>query len=178
MRSRLRIGLGLAAAAASVAAAVVVAQPAYASNPDTIVNTNSKMCLQPVPDPFQNIVENGVRIAQMPCNGALSEQKWQSVQVGTNGGRPEYYLINQRSGRCLDVTDAKTDDRAPIQQYDCNGGGSEKWIAQANSFGSFQILNSRTGKCLDIPFATTGATYIWQYHCTSLNVAQMFTLPF
>jgi hypothetical protein len=99
------------------------------------LNYNSNLCLQPVPDPFQNITDNGVRIAQMVCGTTLSEQRWQFLQVGTSGGRAYYYLINQRSGKCLDVTDANTSDRATIQQFDCNGGGSEMWFAKTAERG-------------------------------------------
>jgi hypothetical protein len=116
------------------------------------LNYNSNLCLQPVPDPFQNITDNGVRIAQMVCGTTLSEQRWQFLQVGPSGGRAYYYLINQRSGKCLDVIDANTSDRATIQQFDCNGGGSEMWFAKTAEKGTFrpaQYVNLRTSKCLD-----------------------------
>src|SRR5262249_47404474 len=130
LRLKLKIGLLLAATMASVVAVNAVDQPAFASDPSFILNWNTSLCLQPVPDPFQNITDNGVRIAQVSCGFTLSEQKWQPLQVGTSGGRAYYYLINQRSGKCLDVTDANTSDRATIQQFDCNGGGSEMWFVK------------------------------------------------
>jgi hypothetical protein len=176
MVAKLKIGALLAATVASVTAGTLVGQPAFASNPDVIANYGSGLCLQPVPDSFQNIVDDGVRIAQEPCNSS-QEQKWQSLQVGSSGGQPTYYLINQRSGKCLDVTDANTNDRAPIQQWTCNGGGSEMWIAKAYSFGRRQYVNSRTSKCLDIPNGSTSPGYIWQYRCTTNNTSQAFTFP-
>lgn len=164
--SRFKLVSILSAAAVSMAAlvaqgggvaqaAAAVGQPAVASNSGTIVNLGSGLCLQPVPDAFQNITDSGVRIAQKDCDSSVAEQKWQSLQVGTSGGQPIYYLINQLSNKCLDVTDSNTDDRAPIQQY----------------------VNSRTRKCLDVPNATTSPTYIWQYRCTDSNVAQAYTFP-
>jgi hypothetical protein len=177
LRTTIRIGVLLATTTASVAAVFAAGQPAFADAPGPIVNLNSGMCLQPVPNAFETITDNGVRIAQMPCTPGLSEQNWQPTQVGTSGGQPTYYLINQRSGKCLDVTDANTSDRAPIQQFGCNGGGSEKWFARAYNFGRFQYANTRTAKCLDIPGATTSAAYIWQYRCTTSNAAQAFTFP-
>ena len=176
MRIKTRIGVLLAMATVSVAAAITGGQPAFANAPGPIVNPNG-MCLQPVPGAFQNINDNGVRIAQMTCNSSLSEQSWKPVQVGTSGGEKLWYLVNQRTDKCLDVTGASSEDRAPIQQFDCNGGGSEKWLVRPYNFLRFQYVNSRTGKCLDIPGATTSAVYIQQYRCTTFNTAQAFTFP-
>jgi hypothetical protein len=176
MRLTLRIGALAAAITAGVTAGLSAGAPASAANPDVILNAGSGLCLQPVPDAFQSIFDTGVRIAQQGCNGQ-PEQKWQSVRVGTSGGQPLHYLINNLTGQCLDVTGANGSDRAPIQQFICNGGGSEKWIVRPYSFGAYQYVNSRTGKCLDIPGGSGLPGYIWQYRCTSLNVAQAFTFP-
>lgn len=193
MRLKYSLGAVLATIAATAAVVAGVTQPAFASNPGTIVNYGSGMCLQPLAGPFQTVTDNGVRIAQMPCNAGVAEQQWQSVFLGQGTdpldscskiiGCPVvfqesyYYIINQTSHKCLDVTDARTNDQAEIQQYDCNGGGSEKWYQRSYAFGRTQYVNSRTGKCLDVPNATTNATYIWQYHCTNSNVAQAYTFP-
>lgn len=185
----------LVVVASTVLATVVVErQPAGANSPGPIVNYGSGLCLQPYPVqafPGQpvSIYDNGVRIAQVPCNGS-PEQQWLPVWLGndhnpiTPGGglgfpplEPYYYVINYLTGKCLDVTDAHTNDQAEIQQFNCNGGGSEKWYQHPNPFGHFQYTNYRTGKCLDIPGATTGQTFVWQYRCTNDNVAQMFTFP-
>lgn len=192
MTSRLRrsIGVLLAAIVSTVTVATVFTQPASASSPAGIVNYGSGMCLQPLPDAFQSIYDNNVRIAQMPCDGSPA-QLWQSFLLGEGrdplycGGfgcpvvsnESYYYVVNYLTGLCLDVRGASTADGAVIQQYACNGGGSEKWFKHPYSFGLTQYVNSRTAKCLDIPNATTSATYIWQYRCTSSNGAQAFTFP-
>jgi hypothetical protein len=153
----MRIGPLLATIVAAVSATAVVAQPASANSPGTVVNGGSGMCLQPLPGPFQTIWDGSVRVAQMPCNGS-PEQKWLPVLLGTGKNplyacsgigcpvvtpEPYYYLVNSLTNLCLDVT----------------------------------YVNSRTAKCLDIPWATNDAAYIWQWHCTGGNVAQAFTFP-
>lgn len=191
MRLKRSIGLLMATIAATLATVLVAGQPAFASNPGTINNLISWMCLQPLPGPFQTIYDNGVRIAQMPCNGS-TEQQWSAVQLGTGKDplkqcgwtgcvyTPESYnyIINRLTNLCLDVTDARTDDRAEIQQYNCNGGGSEIWYKHPYIDQLFQYVNSRTAKCLDVPDGTVNATYVWQFHCTGgSNGAQAFVFP-
>jgi hypothetical protein len=171
-----RIGALAAAAVMTVTAGLTIGRPAFAANPDPIISLNSGMCLQPAPTGLQSITDNGVRIAQLPCTGR-SEQRWHSVPVGDDDGQTLYYLINNLSGKCLDVTNASSSDRASIQQYTCNDGGSEKWIVQPYVIGGFQYTNSRTDKCLDNRGASNLSVYIWQYRCTTLNSAQAFTFP-
>lgn len=179
---KLKVGMLVAATIASVTAGALVGQPAFASSPGHIVNDGSGLCLEPVPVAGQNVGDSGVRIAQEPCDPTNLDraQQWQAVVVGGSGDQTLYYLVNQydtNNQECLDVTDANPNDRAPIQQYACNGGGSEKWKRVSYSFGRYQYVNSRTSKCLDIPSASPSPEYIWQYHCTSLNLAQAFTWP-
>lgn len=179
MRLKIRTGVRLGVIAASLAMAAAVSQPAFADAPGSIDNIGSHLCLQPVPNQFQGPKDNGVRIAQMRCiitpqDPNYLAQQWQAVTLGKSGGSYYYYLINQNSGKCMDVTDANTADHAPIQQWDCNGGGSEMWFMNVYAFGRYQYVNYRTSKCLDIPGASTSPTYIQQYHCTSSNVAQAY----
>lgn len=188
MRLSIRNGVRLAAIAASLALAAAVSQPAFAAGDwGPIINgggigAGSGLCLQPLPTQSQNINDAGVRIAQEPCANNSQDpnylpQQWHKVSKGTSNGHTYYYMINQSSGECMDVTNANTADYAPIQQYYCNGGGSEMWITYKYDFGTFQYTNLRTSKCLDIPGATTSPTYIQQYHCTSSNTAQAFNVP-
>lgn len=131
--------------------------------------------------PGQYIGANGVRIAQMPCDSSVSAQVWEAEPAGhSSDGQYLYYIVNYydpNNRECLDVTDANPNDKAPIQQWFCNGGGSEKWMKGSVSFGGEQYVNARTGKCLDVPYASYSPVYIWQYHCTSPNAAQAFNWP-
>jgi len=180
----------LTAALSAVVAGVVVQQVAYADTTAPLVNQESNLCLQPLPDAFQSITDDGVRIAQMQCTGRR-EQQWKVFQLGKaedplschHAGcvvfpnEPFFYVINDLSGKCLDVTDGNGNDRAPIQQWTCNGGASEKWFKHPYAFSRLQYVNSRTAKCLDVPNQTRDQTYLWQFHCTANNSAQAFSFP-
>jgi len=142
---KIRNGIRLAAIAASLALAAAVSRPAFAAGDwGPIINgggtgAGSGLCLQPLPTQSQSIYDNGVRIAQEPCIGDLQTpyepQQWVKTSKGTSNGHTYYELRNQTSGKCIDVTDASTADHAPIQQYYCNGGGSEQCLEPVDRLG-------------------------------------------
>jgi hypothetical protein len=193
-----RLIAGASVAVMAMVGVVVTEQAAHAAGPAPIHNWASGLCMQPVPGDGGSIYDNGIPIWQVPCNGS-PEQNWKKILVqstkkqqcnplfiflpGRCGFDPiffEYYLVNQLTLSCMDVTDARTDDRVPIQQWQCNFGGSEKWYMppEDSAVGTFErFMNSRTGKCLDVPGGTLDATPMWQYHCTSNNGAQAFDIP-
>jgi hypothetical protein len=91
---------------------------------------------------------------------------------------PVVYLVNRETGKCMDVMNAGTYNGARIQQYTCNGGGSEKWLLHPTDLGLIQYTNYRTHKCLDVPGAATYQIAMQQYSCWRTgNAAQMYTLP-
>jgi hypothetical protein len=195
-----RLLAGAAVIGLAIVAAVGVGQAAYAAAPAPIhtFDNFSGLCLQPVPVNGGSIYDNGIPIWQMPCNGSL-EQNWKKVEVPNGqtgscfslfpipsfrcGFDPVfhvYYLVNQLTLSCLDITDARTADHTPIQQWQCNNGGSEKWWLPPSDETVGQFLpfkNFRTGNCLDVPAATIQPSPMQEYHCTSNNNAQVFSVP-
>jgi Ricin-type beta-trefoil lectin domain len=184
------------AAATAVLATVVAGQPAQANNPGPIVNQHSGKCLQPVPDSYPghvvDIYTNGIPVEQVACNGS-TEQLWTPVYLftGTNPfqqngfGDPVlplvdyYYVINYRTQKCMDFTNANSANGTRVQQWDCNGGNSEKWTPYWVN-GAFQkYVNNATHKCLDVPNQTTDQVIMQEWGCFdgTDNVAQMFTFP-
>jgi hypothetical protein len=62
-------------------------------------------------------------------------------------------LRRRRSGRCLDVPGASTDQRHPaVEIWDCNGGANQQWTSLSN--GALQVYGN---KCLDVPNHATAA---------------------
>jgi beta-glucanase (GH16 family) len=57
--------------------------------------------------------------------------------------------ITGLGGKCLDVAGANTANGTPVQLWDCNSTGAQKWTVGAD--GSLQAL----GKCLDVPGGST-----------------------
>jgi ricin-type beta-trefoil lectin protein len=195
-----RLFASVAVIGLAVVGAVGVGQAAYAAAPVPIhtFNDSSGLCLQPVPLNGASIYDNGIPIWQMPCNGS-QEQNWKKLEVpngqtqscwafiflpiGRCGFDPVfhvYYLVNQLTLSCLDITDARTADHTPIQQWSCNNGGSEKWWLPPSDQAVGQYYpfsNFRTGNCLDVPAATNQPNPMQEYHCTSNNNAQVFAVP-
>ena len=54
-------------------------------------------------------------------------------------------------GRCLDINGDGTAAGTPVELWDCNGVGGQKWIQQANG----SLLNPQSGRCLDDPSGNT-----------------------
>ncbi|HZS52819.1 MAG TPA: RICIN domain-containing protein [Bryobacteraceae bacterium] len=91
-----------------------------------IVNKLSGMAMEV---PAQQLGSNGVVVQQWDVNELYggAQQMWQVVAVDSNG---DYELINEGSGKCLDLTGGYTQDTTPIQQWDCNGGTQQHWQLQ------------------------------------------------
>lgn len=51
----------------------------------------------------------------------------------------------------------RTDDFAPVGQYDCHGGGNQTWNYSTDTG---LIQNVHSGKCLDVEYAGDGARAI------------------
>jgi hypothetical protein len=156
------------------------------------VNYGSGLCLQPWADScpvhIVSIYDNNIPIEQVPCNGS-AEQLWTRIAKGTAQNPtctgfgcpvdPGYvdYMVNGLTGKCMDVTNANTAIGTVIQQYACNGGGSEQWWHRSSASGSWNTyLDYRTKKCLDIPGGLFSQTVMQEYTYNNSN-AQYFTLP-
>ncbi|MFB7946247.1 arabinofuranosidase catalytic domain-containing protein [Kitasatospora phosalacinea] len=74
-------------------------------------------------------------------------------------------------GRCLDATGNGTANGTPLQLWDCNGGGAQQWIQQADG----SLLNPQSGRCLDDPSGNTAnGTRLQLWDCNG-STAQKFT---
>ncbi|MFF8772277.1 RICIN domain-containing protein [Kitasatospora sp. NPDC015120] len=80
-------------------------------------------------------------------------------------GRP-FALITVNTSpvqQCLDVTDRRTDDGAPVEQWPCNDGDNQGWYWT----DAHELVGVGSGKCLDIPFGSTEEgvrAIIWPCH--------------
>ncbi|HEY1488522.1 MAG TPA: arabinofuranosidase catalytic domain-containing protein [Micromonosporaceae bacterium] len=75
-------------------------------------------------------------------------------------------------GRCLDINGNGTANNTPVELWDCNGVGGQKWIQQANG----SLLNPQSGRCLDSPSGATGnGTRLQIYDCNG-TAAQKFSV--
>src|SRR5262245_4946132 len=61
-----------------------------------------------------------------------------------------YELVAHHSGKCLDVSGASTDDGAPVIQWTCNGGLSQRWTLHATADGNYLLIAAHSGKARDV----------------------------
>ncbi|HMF98523.1 MAG TPA: DUF1800 family protein [Vicinamibacterales bacterium] len=61
-----------------------------------------------------------------------------------------YELVALHSGKCLDVSGQSTDDGAPVVQWTCNGGLSQRWTLQPTDDGNVVLIAGHSGKALDV----------------------------
>lgn len=103
-----------------------------------ILHTASGQCLT-VSD-----TNAGTRPKQDGCDGS-AQQRWQFTALAAD----TYLIVNQASGKCLDVNDESKDDGAKIQQWDCHQGANQLWKVQWQD-GSFSLVSVNSGRCAAI----------------------------
>ena len=76
------------------------------------------------------------------------------VSGGSAWGQQRYFIMNQNSGRVLDVTGGASSqafqNTTAIQQYDWLGGTNQQWILSPLANGYNEIINVQSGKVLDV----------------------------
>ncbi len=83
---------------------------------------------------------------------------YSSIKIGAAAGTISedlgnvecYKVVNENSGKVLDVTDSSMNDGARIIQKSDNGGDSQKWYFADIGSGYKRIINVKSGKTLDV----------------------------
>ncbi|MFE7189358.1 RICIN domain-containing protein [Kitasatospora sp. NPDC057541] len=79
---------------------------------------------------------------------------------------PYFEIRNVATGKCLEVADWSTADRAPVRQWTCTGGANQQW--SNSNYGL--LTNLHSGKCLDVPWDSTAwGTQLMQWPCIELG---------
>jgi Ricin-type beta-trefoil lectin domain-like len=140
----------------SLAPVVLISTPAAAEVAGTIVNYNSGRCLGVTASGFAD----GVWANQWGCAGA-SSQSWTLQQVGTDTFR----IINDNSGRCLDVmggTGALADG-IHIHEFLCLSVAQTNQLWRFEDMGPYagstrwyRIKAVHSGRCLSVDSSYTG----------------------
>ena len=75
-------------------------------------------------------------------------------------------------GRCLDINGNGTAQGTPVELWDCNGVGGQKWIQQPDG----SLRNPQSGRCLDSPSGgTANGTRLQIWDCNGSG-AQKFSV--
>ncbi|MEV4643061.1 ricin-type beta-trefoil lectin domain protein [Actinoplanes sp. NPDC049548] len=122
-------------------------------------------------------VENGrppAGRAQYHPNAAGMRAAAQAVEA-TLVARGQVRAAEFRSGipgKCVDVAGAGTADGTPVQLYQCNGTGAQRWTYTPGAGGALRVL----GKCLDISNGgTANYTKVQLWTCNG-TAAQRWTV--
>jgi streptogrisin C len=87
----------------------------------------------------------------------------------TTGGEGAREIASNWNGKCIDVPSSNFVDGAPLQMWNCNGTGAQRWTF---SNGTIQA----GGKCMDVAWASTANGATIQLANCSGNQAQQFVL--
>lgn len=100
-----------------------------------------------------------------------ANQLWTFMSMGDGSSE----IVNQGSGKCLDVPANTSANGANLQQYECWGGVNQRWWLLSDE-GNVQILGEGSRKCLTSATQADGAAvYIWD--CSS-DVSEQWAIGY
>jgi hypothetical protein len=111
-----------------------------------------------------------------PSSTTMSLSWYPEVTVdtaaGTVGGTSAVYqtLTARHSGRCADVTSQSLWQGARIKQYDCNGGGNQRYWFRSVGGGHHQLMVRNSSLCVQ-----ENANTVTQENCTA-SAAQQWSV--
>ncbi|MBK3630655.1 family 43 glycosylhydrolase [Streptomyces sp. MBT49] len=93
--------------------------------------------------------------------------------AGTVTGTSATYntLVARHSGRCADVTSQSLWAGAHIKQYDCNGGGNQKYWFKSVGGGYYQLVVRNSSLCVQ-----ENADTVSQENCNATATTQQWSL--
>jgi beta-glucanase (GH16 family) len=92
-------------------------------------------------------------------------------------GAGYFNVVNQYTGKCLDVAGGSTADGVKIQQWACNGATSEQWSLVATGNGAYQLVSRVSGKCADLAgWSSADGAFVNQWGCGANQANQQWRL--
>lgn len=107
--------------------------------------------------------DDGIRVIQHGYN-STPNQSWRIQLAGGPGGG--YHIINQKTGKLLDVKEGSLDSGAIVFQWHNNGTPNQRWDLVDVGNGDSKIVNRKSGKVLDIEngvMVNNGVAIQWPY---------------
>ena len=116
-----------------------------------IVNRNSGKCMEV----YHSETGNGANVDQYTCNWT-NTQNWYFVRVGTSQNQPVDEIVNNNSGKCLEVYHSQTGNGANVDQYTCNGTATQHWVYHDPGTGvGIMFINMNSGLLLEVAHSST-----------------------
>ena len=120
-------------------------------------------------------IHTGVLAAAMLATGCLQgadnvqvDDADESALLGESEDALGFNVIlkAKHSGGCLDIAGANTSGGAPLIQWDCHGGGNQRFNFVHTGFGNYNIVMVHSGQCLDVAGANpANVVPILQWPC-------------
>ncbi|WPB74506.1 ricin-type beta-trefoil lectin domain protein [Archangium violaceum] len=89
------------------------------------------------------------------------------LTLTTSGGQA---IVSNWNGKCIDIPNSNTTDGTPLQMWDCNGTGAQRWTFYSD--GTVRAL----GKCMDVAWGSRDNGAVIQLVACNGNPAQQFVL--
>jgi hypothetical protein len=148
-------------------------------------NANSNKCL----DVLWHSNDNGDPAVQTPCSAPGSDPwklnfeggtlRWDKHSVGWDPGLGSRYALHlgHDGHLCLEVADYSTENFAPVDVHDCNGGPHQQWRYIPSGYSgdtrmaawladAVEIQNVWSGKCLEVyQYSLSDVAFMDQYDC-------------
>lgn len=108
---------------------------------------------------------------------ALLVGRTQAQQL--TASQPYFMIVNQNSGKCLDLIGGNTANGAVINQYTYDGNGpNQRWALLPTENGNhFKLISFVSGKAMSIANDSTGTgAQLWAYDYAGGDASQQFDL--
>jgi hypothetical protein len=115
---------------------------------------------------------DGTQQQQFSCEGG-DQQQWSFRPVP--GVADTFTVVNQHSGKCLDVAGAATADGAQVVHGTCGAVTSQQFTLRRVTYAGndphdFQLVARHSGKCVDVSGVSTAARApVIQWTCKSVS---------
>ena len=144
------------------------------TGPVRIVNQFSQKCL----NVWNASIDNFAQVIQYTCESSVANDVWWLYAVSESGGSTAYHVVNDYSGKCLNVWNASPNDYALVIQYTCGAEAkNDQWTIIDESGGVFRLQNYHSKKCLNVWNASpNNYAKVIQYTCGSPVPNDVWTL--
>jgi hypothetical protein len=146
---------------------ITLLPPSDGSFQSVAVAQHSQQCLD------SNLsTADGTQQQQFFCEGG-DQQQWSFHPVP--GVADTFTVVNQHSGKCLDISGGSTADGAQVIQLTCGGGVSQQFTLRRVTYAGndphdFQLVARHSGKCVDVNGVSTAArAVVIQWTCKSAS---------
>ncbi len=147
---------------------ITLLPPADGSFQSVAAAQHSQQCLDNINS------ADGTQQQQFYCEGG-DQQLWNFRPVP--GVANTYTIVNQQSGKCLDVNGASTADGAAVIQWTCHAATNQQFTLRKVTYAGndphdYQLLARHSGKCVDVSgISTAPRAPVHQWTCNPVSQA-------